>query len=104
MRSRVGRILTHRMGGIDDVQDPTIFGCFPEFRPFLTQENIRRATIRLETMTAEEANSIVGMVPAKWELAGALRVAWAKLIAERARFVATSIGERLAPRMDSTSR
>ncbi|MFN7925550.1 MAG: hypothetical protein U0Q16_35955 [Bryobacteraceae bacterium] len=90
-----GKDLTRRSNSIDDVRDPIVFGCFDEFRPFLTPENIHQATTQLVAMNVASASRIVASVPEEWEVDAAVRAAWANLITDRARFVATSIRERL---------
>lgn len=92
-----GRHLTARMGQIDDVQDQTVFGCFPEFSSLLTREDIGNSTFRLAKMNTMEAATIVGRVPLEWQVEEAVRVAWIKLICERARFVAERIDTWLWP-------
>ena len=92
-----GRELTGRMGQIDDVQDQTIFGCFPEFTAFLTREQIVDSAIRLAAMNTLEAATIVGKVPVEWQVEEVARIAWIKLICDRASFVAERMDTWLWP-------
>jgi hypothetical protein len=92
-----GRQLSRRLSHIDDIQDETIFGCFPEFVSFLTREDISNAASRLTAMTPLQAARMVDKVPGEWQVEEAIREAWVKLICDRAKFVSERIGSWLWP-------
>ncbi len=58
-----GRELTRRLGQLDDVLDPTLFGCFPEFVSFLQREGVADCAARLNQMDGGEARRVVSKVP-----------------------------------------
>lgn len=92
-----GRELTRRVGDMDNIRDTTIFGCFPEFRPFVHQEHVRGIASRLEQMDGAQAAQFVDRVPAEWQLEAPVREAWARFIVERAAFVAVNMASWLWP-------
>jgi hypothetical protein len=92
-----GRELTHRIGQMNDIQDTTIFGCFPEFVPFLDQEHMRTAAGQLGQMEGALASRFVARVPTEWQVEAPVREAWVRFIVERADFVATNMISWLWP-------
>ncbi len=92
-----GRELNRRLSQIDEVQDQTIFGCFPEFVSFLTRERIELATARLSEMTTTEASNVVARVPGEWQVEEAARMAWVKFLCDRASFVSERMIDWLWP-------
>lgn len=90
-----GRALTPRLGHIDDVQDSTVFGNFPEFSSFLEPEAVESAAARLGAITVAEVARFVESVPRAWDVAPEVRQAWVRLVTGRAKFVAANIGQWL---------
>ena len=80
-----------RICHLDDIRDTTVFGCFPEFEPFLDREHVRTATDRLALMDGAQADRFVDRVPAEWQVDAPVREAWGRFIAQRAAFVAANM-------------
>jgi hypothetical protein len=92
-----GRELTVRLGNIDTIQDPTVYGYFPEFQWLVTRAGITEAVERLAEMDDQIAGDAVSRVPAEWQVEERVRSEWAKLIRLRAKFVASNLAARLSP-------
>lgn len=92
-----GRQLTKRLGQFDEVRDQTVFGRFPEFVPFLRREEVAACAAELSKMDAAKAAAVVGKVPNEWQVEEPVREAWARLIGDRAKFVAENIVSWLWP-------
>ena len=92
-----GRELTTRLGRLEDVQDTTLFGCFPEFLSFLRHEDVSDCAARLAQMDITEASKAVGKVPSDWHVEEAARVAWIQFICDRAKFVSEHVVSWLWP-------
>lgn len=92
-----GRELTRRIGHMDEIRDTTIFGCFPEFLPFLDRGHVQAAAERVGQMDGEQAGGIVARVPAEWQVEAIVREAWSRFIVERAAFVAANMTSWLWP-------
>ena len=92
-----GRELTARVGAIDRVQDPRLYGLFPEFTPSISQTAVRSAVALLQTLQSDTVKSIVDSTPTEWELGQAVRQALSDLVVQRAAFVAENIEGQLAP-------
>jgi len=83
-----GRELTRTLSSIDKIQDEMVYGCFPEFRPLLTADEIGLAVDRLQRMDRALAEGLVQRIPREWQVEDEVRTAWVRLISERAGFVA----------------
>jgi len=92
-----GRELTQRVSHLDEIGDATIFGCFPEFQPFLDREEVDTITLRLGQMDGTQATGFVACVPTEWQVEEAVRDAWGRFIVERAAFVAANMVSWLWP-------
>ncbi len=92
-----GRELTRRIDHLDAIRDTTIFGCSPEFVPFLDREYVRIAVGRLRQMDGAQAGRFVARVPMEWQVDPPVREAWSRFIVERAAFVAANITSSLWP-------
>src|SRR5690606_5976901 len=79
-----GRELTVRLGNIGTIQDPTVYGFFPEFQWLVTRAGVAEALDRLAEMTAEIAGEVVTRVPAEWDVNDRVRSEWIKFIRLRA--------------------
>jgi len=87
---RSGEDLSARLGHIDKVQDANIYGLFPEFRDRLQDDVIDKCLCRLQELERETVEVIIRTVPAEWEVSSEARAAWARLILDRAKFVANN--------------
>jgi len=96
-----GGDLTRRIGHLDEIRDATVYGCFPEFLPFLDPAHVAAATNRLGGMTMAIAERVVASVPGEWQVEESAREAWVRFISERAMFVAGSLPAWLAALRDT---
>lgn len=90
-----GRELTRRLANIDEIQDPTVYGCFPQFQSFLRRDSVEAAASRLAQMDTPQAAAFVGEVPAQWQVQSDVRDAWIRFIVQRAAFVAENVSSWL---------
>ena len=95
-----GGELNRKLGFIDKRRDPRIYGLFPEFSDFLDREEVRRLSVRLEQFSRQDAEEIISIVPAAWEVDREGRTALATLVTERPHFVSESIEQMLWPQME----
>jgi hypothetical protein len=95
-----GKELSPPIAHIDRTKDPRIFGLFPEFRPFLDREVVRRTAERLGALTRETVEQMVQGIPPEWDVKQSARKALADLILARASYVADSIMNSLWPQGD----
>lgn len=93
-----GRELTVRIGHLDEIQDETVYGRFPEFEPSLNPEHVRTATGRLEQMETAIAEAFVAQVPVEWQVEAPVREAWVRFIVGRAAFVAANLESWIGPK------
>jgi hypothetical protein len=94
-----GGDITRRLGFIDRVRDPKIYGLFPEFQNFLDREHVSQFAIRLGQFSRNIAEEIVDAVPHDWEVDRQNRTIWATMITDRAHFVAEHIDAILWPQL-----
>lgn len=90
-----GRDLDDKVARIELVKDSRIFGLFPEFQPFVTQEAIRTAIARLDQVRKSDVAEVVESIPPQWEVSPAARNALIELICQRAPFVAATVDQLL---------
>lgn len=76
--------LEDELGGAHLVTDERLYGCFPEFAPFLTNRAVSAALDRLSEIDVAFAAEVVGSIPPQWEVTAAMRTAWVELIIGRA--------------------
>jgi hypothetical protein len=79
------------------IQDPEIYGLFPEFKPYLVREEVRNACKKLATLDRETVQSIVDSVPREWIMQADSPINWVEFILERARFVSQTLELKLFP-------
>jgi len=82
------------------IQDPSIFGCFPEFEPFITAASVRAAVRQLERLPRQFVEEVVDSVPRDWGLSGPARAALTEFICLRAEYVVENIEENLIKQPD----
>lgn len=81
--------------GDDLLNDDAVYGCFPEFKPFIQAEAVASAVGTLRQIDMAVVRLIVQSVPAEWGLTAAIRDAWSTFIYRRAQRVANSISLKL---------
>lgn len=92
-----GGEINRRIGFIERIQHPRIYGLFPEFRNYLDPDVMRGIAIRLGEFNRVTADRIIGAVPAEWDVNKDSRAAWATFITDRAHFLADHLEEILWP-------
>lgn len=92
-----GRDLTARIASVSRVKDDRLYGCFPEFIPFVKRPAVDVAIAALRGVSRSVVQPIVDGIPVEWEVDSGSRGALADLICERARYVADSVADKLFP-------
>jgi hypothetical protein len=92
-----GSTLDRRLGYIDQIQDVSIFGRFPEFNVHLSLDLVNACTARLQVFDMDTAESFVSLVPMAWQVDADTRSVWKKFLVDRAHFTAETIASRLWP-------
>jgi hypothetical protein len=92
--------LTKRIAHINRIQDPNVYGLFPEFREFLDKEVVGRCADRLRQASRAMLLQITQTMPAEWDVDRSAREALVSLLLGRARYVADCIIERLWPQKE----
>ncbi len=90
-------------GSIDSelvIRDQRIYGFFPAFRPYVTQESVGSGLERLRTFNQVTAKLIVDSVPQAWGLTTSERKAWVNMIYKRAKYVAEHSGRTILEQGD----
>jgi hypothetical protein len=95
-----GGEISRRLGFIERIKDKKVYGCFPEFEPFLDRREVRRLADSLSEFTHAVAEAIVGTVPNAWEVDQQNRATWSSMITQRAHFLAENIESMLWPQME----
>ena len=90
-----GRALTKAIGNIERVQDARVYGHFPEFRPYLSHDGVRRFAHRLASLTKPTVEGFLAAVPRAWEPAPDVRAALAEFIKDRAGFLGQNVRQML---------
>lgn len=73
--------------GLAPQLDDQVYGLFPGFRPFARRDTALRALDRLESITRQEIERIVGAIPRQWDVSASVRAVWCDWIYTRARQV-----------------
>lgn len=79
----------------DKIQDPEVYGLFPEFKEFIEDKFITKAAEDLLQINNAVVNRILNTVPNEWKLDQPTVLALKKFIVERAQFVAKEIAPSL---------
>lgn len=87
------------LAGDHFVEDPRVYGAFPEFLPFLSEAGIREACERIRRVDARTIVEIIGVVPAAWGPTAAVRGRWAEQLVNRARRVEDFLMAALVPQL-----
>jgi hypothetical protein len=92
--------LTKRIARVDRIQDPNVYGLFPEFRGFLDKAVVGRCADRLRQASHATLSQIAETIPAEWDVDRGSKDALVSLLLGRARYVADCIIERLWPQKE----
>ena len=79
------------------IDDPAVYGNFPEFSKLIKREIVREAASKLLEFTDAESWRVVETIPDEWLTDPSTRSRLAKFITGRALYVADSIERRLFP-------
>jgi hypothetical protein len=90
-----GNQLTKAIGHIDRVKDERLYGNFPEFREYLSHQNVRLYADHLVTFSKAKAEALLSDIPQPWSPAADVRAAVVDFLNERARFVGQNIRKML---------
>lgn len=80
---------------LEAIRDPTIFGRFPEFEPYLNGKSVKAALQKLATLDSAFVGDIVNSVPQQWGLDAQSRQSLVELICRRAEYVLESLEAKL---------
>jgi hypothetical protein len=94
---RQGQEINRRLSFIDKVHDEKIYSLFPEFKSFLSREEVRRLSGLLQNFNRATAEEFIRIIPPAWEVDRNGQLALVTLITERAHFVADHIESMLWP-------
>lgn len=92
-----GNPLDRRLGNIEIIRDPSVFGCFVEFRNHLSRDHVIASARHLESFDMVAAESFLANVPMEWQVDSRTRSIWKKFLVDRAHFTADTIESRLWP-------
>lgn len=81
----------------EKLEDPAVYGLFPEFKGFLDREVIKEAAAKLLELDSELIQSIVDSVPDEWIINSDSRDRWKEFISGRAEFVNKTIERKIFP-------
>ncbi len=82
------------------IKDPTVYGLFPQFRPYLAREQVAAAAAKLATLDAGTIDAIVDAVPTQWIQQTDTPIHWKEFIEKRAAYVADTIESKLFPQFE----
>ncbi|TGT35715.1 HipA family kinase [Mesorhizobium sp. M8A.F.Ca.ET.165.01.1.1] len=83
-----------------EICDPTVYGRFPEFDPYLTGKGVRSAIHHLASLDPNFVAEVVNSVPQEWDLDYQARQSLSELICRRAEYVVQTIEARLVAQPD----
>ena len=92
--------LSPRLAHLDEIQDPAVYGLFPEFRGLIDRAQIVSAAADLRGLDRSDVEAMVARVPRGWDVNRTTRTAWVRLICERAIFVANNVVEWIYPQSE----
>ncbi|MBB3311779.1 hypothetical protein FHT78_003544 [Rhizobium sp. BK196] len=77
------------------VNDPAVYGKFPEFDDYITAKATNGALLKLSTLEKPFVVEVVNSVPVEWELNDAARSSLVDFICNRATYVVDTLAARL---------
>jgi hypothetical protein len=92
-----GRPLTPRIAHLDSVRNDEIYGLFPEFRPWLNHQVVRRAMDDIVRFCRADAQAVTEGLPREWDVDQNTRNALIDFLLRRAAFLTGSIMDKLCP-------
>jgi hypothetical protein len=82
------------------IEDPAVYGNFPEFCKLIKRELVREAARKLLEFTDGESRRIVETIPDEWLTVPSTRSRLAEFVTGRALYVANSIERKLFPQWE----
>jgi hypothetical protein len=76
------------------LQDTTVYGRYPEFTPFITEDDVNAAINKLAELERDFVVECVNQIPAEWGLAAALQIPLVDFVCGRAAFVVDLMRDR----------
>jgi hypothetical protein len=95
-----GRELTPKLAGIDRVKSDQIYGCFPEFLPFITAASIHEFCRRMAGVSDEAIRNIVTEIPDSWLEDDSLRGVLIRFLTGRRDYLAPDLATRIVPQTE----
>ena len=92
-----GGELGAKLRRVDRVKDEGLYGLFPAFREFITQDGVKAWADNLRRIDHEHVVALVASIPQEWEVPSPAREALLEFICRRAGFVAESIIGKIFP-------
>lgn len=99
-----GKDLSSDVREIEAIQDPSMYGLFPQFQRFLTISRVDEAVEGLRQASASALRDIIGSVPREWEVRDDLIEAIAEMLCRRAGFLADNMRDLLPSLPDENLR
>lgn len=81
--------------GIDDIEETTVYGKFPEFDPYITHNSVTNSLARLAELDRGFVEEVINSVPPQWGLGQQASASLVELICRRAEYVVNTIAARL---------
>ena len=96
-----GREILPKNLGTECVQESNVYGLFPEFRPFLDKEVVRRAVADLRQLDREAVEAMVSSIPPAWDVSKKGREALVNFVVTRSAFLVADVtrGSESLPRI-----
>ena len=88
--------LTAKIGHIDSTKDGRLYGHFPAFRKYITEDAVRTYATRLSAFRSSDAQQFLGQMPSLWQVQAPVKSAVVEFLSQRALFVAENIHQMLA--------
>lgn len=89
--------LSVKLANQDSIRNVLIYGLFPQFRKFVTEELVDISIDKLRSIESNIVEIFVDSIPNEWEVSEKIRVAIVEFICSRADFLADTIKARLSP-------
>lgn len=83
--------------GTPAIEDPKVFGCFPEFVDFLDPNEAYEISRKLCSIGKKDVESILNRIPEPWGMPQTTKDAFCSFIIQRAASVATYLPKKLFP-------
>ena len=91
-----GRALTKKIANIDNVRECQLYGNFPAFQPFVSNETFHAFIDRLAQFGEAEAQAWMKLIPRDWPPDQEVRLRVCEYLQARASFVTDNMGKMLS--------